>query len=219
MIMRYRYLLLTLVAVLSLMSCSSTRKAARQTIPTTSGWNAGDCVTQRCNMVLKSGNRSVSLGGSLRMKRDDVIQMNLTYGFLNIGVGTLELTQDSVMFVSRMTKQYTRSSYDEVSQLLGKNIGFMDIQKYFWGEGGEGKTAVMSWKYSGFTDMDNGRKLPTGLEVNVSASGHSADATIQLSNPREDSEWNQRTKINEKSYDRLTLEQVARLLLNIVNKI
>ena len=217
--MKYRYLLLTVIAVLSMMSCSSSRKAARQEARTTYGWNTGDCVTQRSNLVLKSGNRSVSLGGSLRMKRDDVIQMNLTYGFLSINVGTLELTQDSVLFVSRMTKQYTRSSYDEVSLLVGKSITFNDIQKYFWGEAGDGKTAVMSWKYNGFTDMGNGRRLPAGLEVNVRASGRSADATIQLSNPREESDWSQRTRINEKSYDRLTLEQVAKLLLNIVNKI
>lgn len=217
--MKYWYLILTLVAVMAMASCSSSRKAARQAAEATSGWNSGDCVTQRSNLVLKSGNRSVSLGGSLRMKRDDVIQMNLTYGFLSISVGTLELTQDSVLFVSRMTKQYTRSSYDEVSALVGKSITFSDIQKYFWGEAGDGKTAVMSWKYNGFTDMGNGRRLPSGLEVNVRASGRSADAAIQLSNPKEESDWNLRTKVNEKSYDRLTLEQVARLLLNIVNKI
>ncbi len=217
--MKYSCLLLTVVAVLSLMSCSSARKAARQTVQTTAGWNAGDCVTQRSNLVLKSGNHSVSLGGSLRMKRDDVIQMNLTYGFLSINVGTLELTRDSVLFVSRMTKQYACSSYDEVSMLIGKDVTFTDIQKYFWGEADEGKTVIMSWKYSGFADMGSGRKLPTGLVVNLRASGRSADATIQLSGPKEESGWNQRTKVNERSYERLTMEQVARLLINIVNRI
>lgn len=217
--MRYKYLFIAFAAAVFLASCSTTRKAARGKSGQVSGWNTGDCVTQRTGIVLKSGDRSVSLGGSLRMKRDDVIQMNLTYGFLGIGVGSMELTQDSVLFVSRMTKQYTRSSYDELSEIVGKRISFADIQRYFWGEAGEGKTPVVSWKYTGFSDMGDDRRLPSGLELSVKSPGRSADALIQLSNPRVDDDWNKRTRINERNYDRLTLEQVARLLLSIVNRL
>lgn len=217
--MRYKYVFMALAAVLFLASCSSVRKAARGKSAQLSGWNTGDCVTQRSSLSLKSGDKSISLGGSVRMKRDDVIQMNLTYGFLGIGVGTLELTQDSVLFVSRMTKQYTLSSYDELSEIVGKKISFADVQRYFWGEAADGKTPVMSWKYSGFTDMGDDRRLPAGMEIDVKASGRFAEAVIKLSNPKVDSDWNKRTKINEKSYDRLSLEQVARLLLSIVNRI
>ena len=79
-----------------------------------------------------SGNNT-RVSGSLRMKRDDVIQVSLVpLGLME--VGRLELTPDYMMVVDRMNHQYVKCGYSEVDFFREAGIDFYTFQSLFWDE-------------------------------------------------------------------------------------
>ena len=90
------------------------------------------CVTAKINMDVDADGKQISCGGSLKMKRDDVIQLSLT--FLGFEVGRLEFTPKDVLVVDRIHKQYSRASYGEVDFLRQADLDFYTLQSLFWNE-------------------------------------------------------------------------------------
>ena len=90
-------------------------------------------VTARLSLALESGDKSVSVGGHLRMKRDDVIQVSLVALGL-IEVGRMEITPDYFMVVDRMGQQYVKASFDDIDFMRSNGIDFFTFQSLFWDE-------------------------------------------------------------------------------------
>lgn len=98
-------------------------------------------VTSRISFNAVAGGQKVSVGGSLKMKRDDVIQLSLVaLGIME--AGRLELTQDYLMIVDRMGHKYVKVNYKDVEFLQKAGIDFFTFQSLFWNElfvpGGKG---------------------------------------------------------------------------------
>ena len=148
---KLQYLLLVAAAVL-LASCGSRKKALEATAGTSpdavdhsaAALNrlvdnvnenrlTAEAVTARLSLSLAAGEKSVSVGGNLRMKRNDVIQMTLVMLGL-MEVGRMELTPDYFMVVNRMEHQYVKASYDDVSFFSKNGIDFYTFQSLFWDE-------------------------------------------------------------------------------------
>jgi len=92
-----------------------------------------ECVTSKMNLNLTAGTKDVSIGGTLRMKRDDVIQLSLVaLGIME--VGRMELTPDYMMVIDRMGHQYVKVNYDDVSFMKNAGIDFYTFQSLFWDE-------------------------------------------------------------------------------------
>lgn len=90
-------------------------------------------ISSKINLTLNSGDKSMSVGGNLRMKRNDVIQLSL----VALGVfeaGRLELTESDILIVDRMGRKYIRIPYNEIDILKENGIGFYTFQSLFWGE-------------------------------------------------------------------------------------
>ena len=92
-----------------------------------------DALTSRLSLRLAAGDKSVSVGGSLRMKRDDVIQMTLVMLGL-MEVGRLELTPDYFMLVNRMERQYVKAAYSDIDFCRRNGIDFYTFQSLFCAE-------------------------------------------------------------------------------------
>ncbi len=90
------------------------------------------CITAHAKVTLTSGGKDLSCSGTLRMKRDDVIQLSLSV--LGFEVGRLECTQDGVLIVDRYNKQYVRAGYAQVSFLAQAGLDFHALQALFWDE-------------------------------------------------------------------------------------
>ena len=89
--------------------------------------------TAKINLSLSSGEKSVSVGGSLRMKRNDVIQLSLvTFGILE--VARLEMTPDYFMGIDKVNKQFVKAAYEDVSLFKNAGIDFYTLQALFWDE-------------------------------------------------------------------------------------
>ena len=75
----------------------------------------------------------MSLTGNLKMKRDDVIQMQLmAFGFVE--AGRMEFTKDYVLIIDRINKQYLKVPYNYVDFLRNSGINFYTLQALFWNE-------------------------------------------------------------------------------------
>jgi len=89
-------------------------------------------VTAKLSMDLDIGSKNVALTGSLKMKRNDVIQLSLTLLFVE--VARMEFSPQDVLIIDRVRKQYVRASYDEVDFLAQSGLNFYSLQALFWHE-------------------------------------------------------------------------------------
>ena len=90
-------------------------------------------VTSKIRFGVEMGNRQMTLTGNLKMRRDDVIRIQLmAFGFVE--AGRLEFTQDYVLIVDRINKQYIKVPYEQLEFLRLNDINFFTLQSLFWNE-------------------------------------------------------------------------------------
>lgn len=90
-------------------------------------------IRAKVNVSLESGSR-LSASGTLKMKRDEIIQISLSAMLGMIEVGRLELTPEFLMIQDRMNHQYVKALWDGVPQLRDAGINFYTFQALFWDE-------------------------------------------------------------------------------------
>lgn len=266
--------------LLLLASCGS-RKAAMQggmsthidevtlqkAVSTTNSNRLTDsCLTARINFSADSGNKDFSVGGTLRMKRDDVIQITLVpLGIME--AGRLELTHDYIMIIDRMNHRYVKADYQDIPMFNASGVNFNTFQALFWNElfilDGDSKTlaednfakdvkdssirlsakasrkAVISfltgatdglihetnvamagqqdspmlqWQYADFTKV-NEQQFPSQMKMRFNGT-KPLQATIRLSNFKNDSSWETRTKPSNR-YTQVSLETIINMVMNL----
>ena len=126
---------------------------------------AEPAISAKINLSLNAGVNSARVGGSLKMKRNDVIQISLVaLGLME--VGRLELTPDYMMVVDRVNHQYVKSSYADVDFLSKAGIDFYTFQSLFWDE-----LFVLNGKGEAPTDNQYSFKVATdGIQLQNSKS-------------------------------------------------
>jgi hypothetical protein len=115
-------------------------------------------LTAKVKVVVDVDGKSVSTSGSLKMKKDDVIQLSLVDPLLGVmELGRMEFTKTRVLIVDRVNKQYVDVPYSDVSFLTKANIDFYTLQSLFWHEVFEpGKKTT---KASDFQYQDSGDNI------------------------------------------------------------
>ena len=129
-------------------SCGSKKKAieANQPQTTVTDANAGEFIekvndnaqpakfiTSKVKFTVEYGNQNIALTGNLRMKRDDVIRLQLmAFGFVE--AARLEFTKDYVLIMDRINKQYLKAPYKQIDFLRNSGINFYTLQALFWNE-------------------------------------------------------------------------------------
>ncbi|MBP3228754.1 MAG: DUF4292 domain-containing protein [Bacteroidaceae bacterium] len=91
-----------------------------------------DALTAKLSMDLTVGSKNVGLTGSLKMKRDEVIQLSLVLLFVE--VARIEFSPKEVLIIDRVHKQYVRAAYSDVSFLAQAGLDFHALQSLFWHE-------------------------------------------------------------------------------------
>ena len=90
-------------------------------------------VSSKVKFSVETGPQSIALTGNLRMKRDDVIRLQLmAFGFVE--AARLEFTKDYVLIMDRINKQYLKTPYAYVDFLRNSGINFFTLQALFWNE-------------------------------------------------------------------------------------
>ena len=95
--------------------------------------HTSDFITSKIRFSVEVGALSQSLTGNLKMKRDDVIRLQLmAFGFVE--AARLEFTKDYVLIMDRINKQFLRVPYHHVDFLRNSGINFNTLQALFWNE-------------------------------------------------------------------------------------
>lgn len=89
-------------------------------------------LTAGVKVSIQGFGKDLSVNGTLRMKRDDVVRLSLR--FLGMEIGVMEFTPQDVLLVDRYHKQYVRAAYSEVSFLRQADLDFYALQSLFWNE-------------------------------------------------------------------------------------
>ena len=111
----------------------------------------GKFITSKIRFQVQMGSQNLSLTGNLKMKRDDVIRLQLmAFGFVE--AARLEFTKDYVLVMDRINKQYLRATYEQIDFLRASGLNFFSLQALFWNElfqpGQEKLTKELLDKYS-----------------------------------------------------------------------
>ena len=167
------------------------------------------CVTAKVRLNLSSGGKSASVGGFLRMKRDDVIQLSLvTFGVLE--VARIEMTQDYFLAIDKMGRHYIKASYNDVSFLRSANVDFNTIQTFFWDEQ---TSSYVDWERSDFVSLGE-RSLPTKHNITIRNGSKPIKAALTLSNLKLDSNWETRTQISSR-YTEVSVDELLTRIMNL----
>ena len=129
---------------LALVSCKSHKSATTDT--TMKKVKKGDLIsnvqdnaqtgkffTSKVKFSVEVGPQKLTLTGNLRMRRHDVIRLQLmAFGFVE--AGRIELTKEYVLIMDRINKQYLKAPWMSVDFLRNSGLNFQVIQALFWNE-------------------------------------------------------------------------------------
>lgn len=88
-------------------------------------------IVSKIKCTINTGSNDLSVGGSLHMRKDKVIRIQITpFGLME--AGRLEFTKDYVLFVDRIHKEYVKATYSEVDFLKNNGLDFYALQALFW---------------------------------------------------------------------------------------
>ena len=120
---RFVYLLLVVVV---LAGCkSSKRLATSETKAPVSSY-----LTSKLQLTIhnKKGG-SMSVGGTMKMKTHERVQVSLLMPILRTEVARIEITPDEVLLVDRMNRRFVRATKEELKGMLPKNAEFSRLEK------------------------------------------------------------------------------------------
>lgn len=120
---RFVYLLLVVVV---LAGCkSSKRLATSETKALVSSY-----LTSKLQLTIpnKKGG-SMSVGGTMKMKTHERVQVSLLMPILRTEVARIEITPDEVLLVDRMNRRFVRATKEELKGMLPKNAEFSRLEK------------------------------------------------------------------------------------------
>ena len=90
-------------------------------------------ITSKVKFSVEAGAQDITLTGNLKMKRDDVIRLQLmAFGFVE--AARLEFTKDYVLIMDRINKQYLKAPYMHIDFLRNSGLNFYTLQALFWNE-------------------------------------------------------------------------------------
>lgn len=87
----------------------------------------------KINVAMLSGSK-MSASGTLKMKRDEIIQISLSAILGMMEVGRLELTPEYLLIQDRINHQYVQAMWEGVPYLRNAGVNFYTFQSLFWDE-------------------------------------------------------------------------------------
>lgn len=142
-------------------------------------------ITSKVKFSVETGPQTVSLTGNLRMKRNDVIRLQLrAFGFVEAAV--VEFTPDSVLIMDRINKQFLKAPYAHIDFLRNSGLNFYSLQALFWNELFQpGMKTVSEGAMNRYETVPGGEDVVIRLEegkMNYSWLANGKDGCIKMAN-------------------------------------
>ena len=92
-------------------------------------------LTSKVKVTAGLGDKTMSTSGTLRMKKDDVIQLSLYDPILGaMEVGRIEFSTTRVLIIARINRRYIDVPYTDVDFLKAADVDFNALQSVFWNQ-------------------------------------------------------------------------------------
>lgn len=86
------------------------------------------------DFTAKSGDKDISLSGSLKMRKDVVIRLSVFIPILGTEAARLEFTPSYVLVVDRIHREYYKADYTKLDFLRDNGLNFYSLQALFWNQ-------------------------------------------------------------------------------------
>ena len=149
---RIAYLLLIVVV---LAGCKSSKHLATSEtkVPTTASY-----LTSKLQLTIPSKKGgSMSVGGTMKMKSHERVQISLLMPIFRTEVARIEVTPDGVLLVDRMNKRFVRATTDELKNILPKNADFARLEKILTNASLPGGKTELTGKELGFPTLEKAK--------------------------------------------------------------
>lgn len=91
-------------------------------------------ITGNMDFTISMGSKEISVPGNLKMRKDEVIRIQLQAPVLGFEVGRLEFTPKYVLIIDRIHKEYIKADYNQVDFLQKQGVNFYSLQALFWNQ-------------------------------------------------------------------------------------
>lgn len=123
-----RAVYLLLVVIVALSGCKSSKRLVTSETSETKAQTSG-YLTSRLQLTVPGKKGSVSVGGMMKMKTRERVQISLLMPILRTEIARVEITPDEVLLVDRMNKRFDRAMQRELKNVLPKNAEFSRLEK------------------------------------------------------------------------------------------
>ena len=174
-------------------------------------------ITSKVKFSVEVGSQDISLTGNLKMKRDDVIRLQLmAFGFVE--AARLEFTKDYVLIMDRINKQYLKAPYQHIDFLRNSGLNFYTLQALFWNELFQPNrttlTAEDKAKFAMNTDSEDVLISYEDGKIDYSWLAEQGKGTIKMANILYKDRFNGNTQLNWDYQSFATLESNGKLFPN-----
>ena len=177
-------------------------------------------ITSKVRFSVEVGAQDITLTGNLKMKRDDVIRLQLmAFGFVE--AARLEFTKDYVLIMDRINKQYLKAPYMSIDFLRNSGLNFYTLQALFWNELFQPNRSKISaedlQKFT--TNTDNGDVVISLEDTKLDYSWLANEKTglIKMANILYKDRFNGNTQLNWDYDDFKSLESTNKKFPNSMN--
>ena len=119
-----------LIAVV-LVGCKSSKRLTATKVPEVTASEAAipSYLASRLQLTIPGKGGSMSVGGTMKMKSRERVQISLLMPILRTELARIEVTPTEVLFVDRMNKRFVRATKNELKEILSKNVEFSQLEK------------------------------------------------------------------------------------------
>lgn len=83
---------------------------------------------------IKAGLKNITVPGALRMRKDEVIRLQIYMPLLGTEIGRVEFTPTYVLVIDRLHKEYVKADYNQLDFLKSNGLNFYTLQALFWNQ-------------------------------------------------------------------------------------
>lgn len=139
--------------LLLLAGCKSSRTVVKVPVESeTPSW-----LSSRMQLTVPSGDGTITLGGTMKMKSGERIQLSVLMPIIRSEVARIDITPDEVLVIDRMNKRYLRASREELKELLPKDADYYKLEKMLLKASQPGEKAELTGRELGLPKMEKAR--------------------------------------------------------------
>ena len=113
--------------------------------------------SSKLQLTIPSKNGSMSVGGTMKMKSHERVQISLLMPIIRTEVARIEVTPSELLFVDRMNKRFVRATKSELKEILSKNVEFSQLEKLLTDASRPGGKTELSGKDLGIPKLEKAK--------------------------------------------------------------